>query len=356
MAARSLPRRRFGWLALAGIILAAAGLLLALADSRAALAGWLTALSFWSGLPIGALGLFMMMRLIGGSWSDELAGAALTLLPLLLPCLVATLPLLLGVSGLYDWVTQPQPPGFPALYRTSGFFILRTVLIFLACGTLAALLVRHPARSRALSAGGIILYPLLISLLAVDWLMSLDAGFHSSGFGLFMLASQMQTALCALLLMRLASPIKPRQVGLLGGLLLTALLLWAYFSFMQYFILWSGNLPGGVKWFEARAGGGWSAAEYLFSGLQLLCGFLLFFFPLRRSRRWLATFALAVLAAKLVEFSWIVLPALEPGSQPPALLATLLSSAGLGCLLVASLPAAAALNRLLQPTSGEAHS
>ena len=94
----------------------------------------------------------------------------------------------------------------------------------------------------------------------------------------------------------------------------------------------------------------------LFSSLQLLCGFLLFFSPLRRSRRWLAGFALAVLAAKIVEFSWIVLPALEPVSQPPALLATLLSSAGLGCLLVASLPAAVALNRLLQPASGEAHS
>ena len=40
----------------------------------------------------------------------------------------------------------------------------------------------------------------------------------------------------------------------LGGLLFTFTMFWAYTSFMQFLIIWSGNLPHEVTYFLVRSG------------------------------------------------------------------------------------------------------
>ena len=43
----------------------------------------------------------------------------------------------------------------------------------------------------------------------------------------------------------------------LGKLLLAFVMLWAYFSFSQFLIIWSGNLPEEIPFFFDRLRGGW---------------------------------------------------------------------------------------------------
>ncbi|WIM12823.1 hypothetical protein [Enhydrobacter sp.] len=321
-----------------GVIACAVALLLAFVNARAALAGWLTGFAFWSGLPIGALGLLMMMRLIPGRWRDEFACPAESTLVLLPLAAIAALPILIGLAALYPWVHEARS-GYRAVYLSPAFFVLRTVLFFVCLAALALLLVMRPARSVPVSSAGLIAYVILATTIAVDWLMSLDPEFHSSGFGLYVLADQMTIALAVLLVVRLTSARPSGQAGLLGGLFLCALLFWAYFAFMQYFIIWSNNLPASVAWYRRRGEGFWAAAEYAIATLHLGPTFLLFFPPVRNGVRWLLALAFVVLLGKALEMAWLVLPTV-PDHETVAALAAIASLLGLGVLTAAMFAAA----------------
>ena len=120
-----------------------------------------------------------------------------------------------------------------------------------------------------------------------------------------------------MILLRLAAG-RPRHTGVLGGLLLTLLLLWAYFQFMPFLIVWSGNLPDGVGWYLARRSSGWVAAIVAAAVLGGVPLFALFAPQVRQSPRWLGWCAMAVLAGKAAGMvtAWVAWGADRPGSVP----------------------------------------
>jgi hypothetical protein len=91
-------------------------------------------------------------------------------------------------------------------------------------------------------------------------------------------------------------------------------MLWAYVSFSQFLIVWSGNLPEEVPWYLSRLRGGWGAV-----GLALVVfHFALPFMVLlsrsaKRSGRMLGTVAALVLVMRFVDLLWLVLPAFSKG-------------------------------------------
>ena len=50
---------------------------------------------------------------------------------------------------------------------------------------------------------------------------------------------------------------RPRRFNDLGNLLLAFIMLWAYMSFSQFLIIWSGNLAEEIPWYLRRSRGGW---------------------------------------------------------------------------------------------------
>lgn len=280
-------------------------LALLLVDPRAALGGWLAAAVWIGSMPIGALGLLMMMRLIPGPWRDELTPSAEQLLLLMPLAALALVPALLGVGRLYPWVDLSLH-GYRGVYLSVWTFELRSI-VFFAVAIAVALLLLRPS-GEALAAGGLVVFTLFDTTMMVDWLMTLDPGFHASGFGLYAMSIQFTVAVSVLILLRLVSAPTGRHIGVLGGLLIAVLLLWAYLAFMQYFILWSGNLPQGVAWYRVRGGSGWVIVEYAIAILALVPLFLLFFTPIRKGRVWLIGLCLVVMFGKVLEFAWLVLP------------------------------------------------
>jgi hypothetical protein len=298
--------------AVTGIATAVALIAFGCIDLRAALAGWLAALGLWSGVPLGALLLTMMAALTPGPWraeTDTQARALIALLPLLA---LAMLPILAGVHVLYAWAEEPG-----RLYLSTGFFVLRSIVFLGLFIGLAVALMLRPRWAIPLSAGGIIVFVLVDTTLATDWLISLEPHFHSSGFGLYILAIQVNVALAVIVPMRLRfAGAKP---GLLGALMLTALLLWAYLAFMQYLISWSDNLPEPVAWYRHRGAGVWYAAEIAIGLLRLVPLLLLFQNRVRKSPRWLRAIAGATLLGTAIEMAWLVFPATETAAWRGAL-------------------------------------
>lgn len=305
---------------------------------EAALRGWLAGFFFAGGATLGALVLSAMMRLIPGLWDRELRPLSDALAALVPAAALAFLPVLVGAAWLYPWEGSEGKGAFREAWMTLPFWTIRAAL-FLLVASAFSFLLRNRTQTTLLPAGGLILLVALFMPVSVDWFLFLDPEAHFSGFALPALANFFLGALCVSILLAAASSTRIERPELLGSLLIAALLAWAYFSFTQYFITWSDNLPFGVRWYAARGQGGWHLTELALAGLRLVPLFLLLFPPVRGGERWLAAIAAAVLAGNGLEALWLIVPApgTAAGAGAAAVLPALLSAAGLGLLGVALL-------------------
>jgi hypothetical protein len=147
--------------------------------------------------------------------------------------------------------------------------------------------------------------------------MSLDPHWFSTIFGILVLGGQALSAMAFVItVMFLLSNYKPMSQVLtpkhfhdLGKLLLAFVMLWAYFSFSQFLIIWSGNLPEEINWYLGRLTGGWKVV----AGLLILFHFALPFLLLlprsfNRNARLLAVVAVLIIVMRYVDLFWLVGP------------------------------------------------
>ena len=300
MMPRSRPQRLFlgtGLLAvIAWIVMSASGLQV----MPSYLAGWLFVLA----LPLGALPVVMLLELF--AVQDWAIMQPLRRILLLQP--VASLfaiPIMFRVTALY------HHPGMasqvPAGWMASGFFIGRMIAILLIWTGLALLFSRPRIVPRqGLAAIGLFLHFAIGSLAGLDWVLALDPGMSSSAFGLLMISIQISVALCAGVLgLTIREQIMPSE---LAPMMTVAIACWMFLHFIQYLIIWSGNLPTEIGWYQHRITGlGGSAIWFGFVAAVLtLC--LLLPHRLVRAPWALASVAVMLLLVHLIEMLWLVTP------------------------------------------------
>lgn len=322
-------RRELGF-AIVGAVAAVIALLLALFGAREALTGWLTAAATIEGLPAGAIILLLTMRLISGKWTVDLRPPARMLGTLWPLAALAFVPVMIGMASIYPWYGAPAYSGFDRVWMYPAFFVGRSVCWFVLGWFIAG---RADAEiSQGSAAGMLIVFVILANFVNSDWMMTLLPKFASSAFGSQIMALDACTAIAVMILFRLATAV-PRFIGVMGGIMLTLLLIWAYFQFMPVLIMWSGNLAETVGWLTVRENGGWEAliaVAATLGGVPLLA---LFAPQVRNNPRLVGACAASVVLGKTLEFAWMTLP----GRGWLAIVAWLVALLGLGCLAVAVL-------------------
>jgi hypothetical protein len=172
-------------------------------------------------------------------------------------------------------------------------------------------------RFQGLSGIGLVLYALSISFASVDWVMSLDPHWGSTIYGLIFLAGQGLSALCFCIIILTvltryrpySEIIKPSQFHDLGKLTLAFVMLFAYFSFSQWLIIWSGNLPDEISWYLHRIRGGWGYIILAIVAFHFALPFaLLLSRERKRAGRRLINLAIFILFMRLVDIYWYVVP------------------------------------------------
>jgi hypothetical protein len=128
--------------------------------------------------------------------------------------------------------------------------------------------------------------------------------------------SALSVAIIACLLLSktkpLADRIFPMALNDLGNLLLTFTMLWAYLSFSQYLIIWSGNLPEEITWYVARATGSWAWVAVILIVFHFAVPFLLLLSRyVKRRIRFLAAVAAGMIVMSLVDLFWLMTPAYQ---------------------------------------------
>jgi len=116
-----------------------------------------------------------------------------------------------------------------------------------------------------------------------------------------------------------------------GNLLLTLLMLWAYLSFVQYLICWSGNLRDEADYFLRRARDGWDLLGDGLVAIGFFAPFLLLITPrVRGSRLGLGLVAALIVPVWAGFIVWLAGPPL-----PTAWWLDVLAIAGVALMVVA---------------------
>jgi hypothetical protein len=148
--------------------------------------------------------------------------------------------------------------------------------------------------------------------------MSLEPHWFSSMYGVLYMGGFAVSgmALAILTVSKLAAhppwsqSLTAEQLNDLGNLQLAFTVFWTYVSFMQYLIIWSGNLPEETVWYLRRTTNGWQTIAVLLICLHFVLPFL---FLLSRDNKRdpskLMKVALLLLAMRLVDLCWLVQPA-----------------------------------------------
>ena len=287
---------------------------------------------FWLGLALGALGIVMMQYLTAGAWgvmTRRTLESATRTLPLLALLFV---PIAFGMPHLYDWahpdlVRKEYTLQHRAAYMNPTMFVLRAVLYFAVWYAFSYFLNRwskeqdenggSERRLAALSAAGLIVYVFTVTFSTVDWAESLETDWYSTIWGFLFVANQGLSAFgfviiaMALLSKRepLKSTFKAAHLHDLGKLLLTFVMLWAYFSFSQLLIVWSGNLTGEIPWYLRRLGTSWGWLGVLLILFQFVVPFLLLLSrPVKRNAILLCGVVGIIILMRFVDLMWIVMP------------------------------------------------
>lgn len=318
---------------------------------------------FVLGISLGCLALGMIHQLSGGEWGVLIRrpiGAASRVLPVLG---LLFLPIVFGMPRLFEWthadvVARDEVLQHKQLYLNSTFFLVRAAFYFLVWNTLSYFLnkwsleqdrsgdSRIPRRMQVMSAGGLVAYGLTITFASFDWLMSLEPHWFSTIYGVLVMGGQGLSGLAFLIAViiwlsrrpPLQGIVEPAHLHDLGNLMLAFVMLWAYFSFSQYLIIWSGNLPEEIAWYVHRLQTGWRFIGLLLVLFHFAVPFtLLLSRAVKREGQMLIKVAAGILIVRLVDLFWLIAPEFHQRgvavSWMDAVVPWTLGSTWLGCFI-----------------------
>jgi hypothetical protein len=298
---------------------------------------YLFAFIYWGGFALGGLGVLLMGHTVGGRWcatARRFLEAQMTTLWIVAIFVVI---LLLGLQYLYPWthIAAIQDLGSRnVLYHKRGYlnfpFFLGRVVFYFLIWWFWGMRVRGMAdrqdetgdptlreRMRAFSAPGVLVFTLTGTFAYIDWILSADAQFFSTVYGAMILIGDFVQCFALTILVMVLTSRGDRFGGRvnavilhdLGNLMFAFVIFWTYLTASQLIIVWPANLPQELLWYLDRVHGFW---KYLACATALSMFAIPFLALLSQARkrdpRRLIRVCIWLLAARVVDIYWIVLP------------------------------------------------
>lgn len=311
---------------------------------------YLFAVFFWMNLALGGLVILMMHELTPGRWGNfihESRKASASALPLIILLFIPLLPAALRIFPWSPWLelglgsgsgASAFPSDWHTTYLSMPFFTLRTFAFLLIWLAIAAMMRswtpgwQPNTRARQAAVGLVLLVP-TATLFSVDWILSFEPKLADTMIGFTVISGQICGGLSTPII---HTYLRGRQTGTfsgqavdrfqdLGNMLLAGVMFYGYIVYMNFLIIWSGNLPAEIQWFTERGDT---------TGLTIVILLVLFHIALptallmsrriKRSPRALFSVALIVLAGRWVDIYWLFKPLYRYGGSPAIALDTLM--------------------------------
>jgi hypothetical protein len=276
---------------------------------QAYLFAWL----FWTGVTWGPVAILLLHNTVGGGWGFVLK-RQLTAATENLPLMAALfLPLLIrwpgseytGLQYIYPWATPKAPEyanhhvvqhqqDFMGGWMKTSFVIIRQFIYFAILMFFAARInkltwgmnkenaARNVEKLNQMSPICIVIYVIIVTLWAIDLIMTITPGWVTSIIGLLFVVGQglSSWALFAALTSYVAggkpplSQVPTRYIRDIGNFTLAFTLLWSYMSYSQFLITFSGNQAEEALFYEWRQKGGWQIIGLLLLAAHFILPFL----------------------------------------------------------------------------------
>jgi hypothetical protein len=285
-------------------------------------------------LALGGLFFTSFNHVVNAGWSVAVRRIAESFAGYLPIAVFLTIPLLFGAKNLYVWldakaVAEDALLSMKASYLNQGFFHIRLLLFFALWLFFAWKLVSNSLKQDETgdknltvqnvkySIAFLIIFALSYSFFSIDLLMSLDAHWFSTMFGVYTFAGLFHSFLAMLALFTIGMINKGYYKGVvdenhvhdIAKFMWAFTIFFAYIGFSQYMLIWYANLPEETIFFMERAHGGW----FHVSAALFFVKFLIPFLALapraaKRSLCHVRNVALWILGSQFLDYFWLVYP------------------------------------------------
>ncbi|WP_069133281.1 hypothetical protein [Rhodohalobacter halophilus] len=332
-AQKDLSKTFYG-VGIVGLIASAVGYFL---DDYQFFFSYLTSFTYFTSFALAALILVMVHHITKSSWGTVIRRIPESLFSRLWLWALFFIPVILGMSNLFTWTNTEYVMNDPILagktaYLNEPFFIIRQIIYFAIWGFLGYKLHKTSvemdrtknwgltALLRKFSAPGILLFALTVAFASFDWLMSLDAHWFSTMFGVYFFAMSFQALFPFILLMVfwmhkngiLKDVIGKAHIYDLGAWFFGFTVFYAYIAFSQFLLIYYANIPEETLWFYHRLEGSWEFITFaLLFGRFVIPFILLLNRESKHNHLLLKITAIMVIVMHFIEIHWIVMPTLH---------------------------------------------
>ena len=176
---------------------------------------------------------------------------------------------------------------------------------------------KHTLTMQSLAAPSLILFAGSLTFAAFDWLMSLEAAWFSTIFGVVIFAGSAVAILAVTILIGLSlykrglvgDAINVEHFHDLSRLMFGFVCFWTYVSFSQWMLIWYAGIPEEATWFHKRWEGGWQFVTYLLIFGHFVAPFMLLISRVqKRALPWLQVMCFWVILMHIVDIYWFVMP------------------------------------------------
>lgn len=286
---------------------------------------------------LGCMFIVALEHMVGARWSTPLRRVPERLSSLTLLMVPAVLVGLLSLPVLYSW-TRPESLEDPviagkAVWLNVPFFSLRAVFCLalwvlsyrvFVTGSVRQDRHRDPRfnlRARRFAPLFMAIFGITLTVIAFDWISSLDPAWYSDIFGVYLfagtfLAGLAATTLAVLYLQRRGRlrEIRPDHMYSLGGFLFAFIVFWSYIGFAQYLLMWYANMPEEVFWYKARLSGGYGVILLALAALHFLVPFFVLLARDSKSdSRFLFGASALILVSHFLDLYWMIFPTAAKG-------------------------------------------
>ncbi len=294
---------------------------------------------------LGALFFVLVQHVVRAGWSATVRRVAELLANTIPWWAVLFLPIIAVVysdqGNLYEWSKgsgNVQPIIELKLnYLAPNWFLLRAIIYF-AVWCVAANLYFRMSREQDETGSTeitlklqrwagpfIIMFALALNFAAFDWIMSTDAAWYSTIFGVYIFASGMLSFFAVMILTcylmqrsgRMQKYVTTEHYHDLAKFQFGFIVFWSYIAFSQFLLYWYANIPEETLWYKERLdlGTGWRPLGYMLIALHFAVPFLgTLPRAVRRNKGVMAGWAVFILFVHWLDMTFLVMPNVGPAS------------------------------------------
>ena len=331
---KELPGKvnRIGW------ILTGVGLILVviayLVDTQRSAYSNLIILIFLITIAVGSSILVALEYLAGAVWSTPMRRVSEFLSASLPFMAVLAIPFVFDLSNIFPWASSAAVQNNELLkhkspYLNVSFLWIRFVVIFLVLYMFYRVFIRnsvkqdesgdqkHTRINIKFSAVFMPVSAILLSILAIDWMMSLAPSWYSTIFGFYFITVVVLAGLAATTYAAVSlnesgyfiPKLKGEHYYSLGALLFAFINFWAYIAFSQFLLIWYANIPEETSWFLMRWQGDWKYISVALIFVRFVIPYAaLLSQPSKMDPKRLKMISLLILFGTALDIYWLIMP------------------------------------------------